>query len=32
MKKFNIANLDNDYELVKLLGKEIIDKVYLGKK
>ena len=31
MEKFNIANLDNDFELVKLLGKEIIDKVYLGK-
>ena len=31
MKKFNIANLDNDYELVNLLGEEIIDKVYLGK-
>ena len=31
MEKFNIANLDNDFELIKLLGKEIIDKVYLGK-
>ena len=31
MEKFNIATLDNDFELVKLLGKEIIDKVYLGK-
>ena len=31
MKKFNIADLDNDYELVNLLGEEIIDKVYLGK-